>query len=167
MNSSIKEILRNINGDSRVYSKTCKVLSVSGNTCDCEPIDGSADILDVKLSPTGTGVRLTPSEKSIVEVSFLSNTEAYISSFSLVSKIEIDCDNIIFNGGNNDGLIIIQDLVTKLNNLENKVNDIITALSVLTLPVSGAVAGPPAPPPVVGFLTPTVKANIEDTKIKH
>lgn len=154
-NSNIREILRLIVAEEKVFSKTCKVLSVDGNFCDVEPIDGSADILDVTLSPTGTGVRLKPTIGSFVQVTFISDTEAYISAFSEVDKIEVDCNDIVFNGGNNDGLVLIQQLVTKLNNLENKVNTIITWGATVTPPL--------ATPP----LMPTTQSEIEDTKIKH
>lgn len=168
-NSSIKDLLRLIVKEEKIYSKTCRVLSVDGNLCDVEPIDGSADILEVKISPDGTGVRLTPAIDSIVQVSFLANTEAYISSFSSVSKIEIDCDNIVFNGGDNDGLVLIRELVTKLNNLENKVNDIINMHNTHVHPgvTSGASSTLVTTSLVIGTLTPTNQADIEDTKIKH
>lgn len=83
------------------------------------------------------------------------------------TRFEIEKDTIKVNGGENGGMIKIESLLQSINNLENKTNSIINALTLLTLPVSGATAGPPAVPPVSGNLAVTQRNNIENTKLKH
>lgn len=85
------------------------------------------------------------------------------------TTVVIDKDGIVFNEGTNDGLVNVVDLVTKLNNLENKVNIIATTFNSHTHSgvTSGGQASGPSPTPITGTLTPTQKADIEDTKITH
>ena len=106
-------------------SISCTVKSVSGDsvtglmTCDCAPIDGTAIIEDVQLcanfnnDTTQAGFLLIPTVGSIVTVSFKSKTDAFVSMVSVVDKIYI-------NGNDYGGLVEVNPLVTKLNNLENK-----------------------------------------------
>jgi hypothetical protein len=90
------------------------------------------------------------------------------------NKLEASSTGFIFNGGTLDGLIKINDLVTKLNNLENLLNNLLTAIGTTFNPVpnDGGAAlklliGTTLSATLLQQLTPTVKANIEDTKIKH
>lgn len=83
------------------------------------------------------------------------------------TKIQLDNKVIVLNEGKNGGLIVIKDLVSAINKAENKINQIINALSGLTLPVTGSTAGPPAPPPVTGQLANTTVQSIENPLIKH
>lgn len=49
-----------------------------------------------------------------------------ISSFDKVDKLYINCESLVeFNGGKNGGMVLVNDLVTKINNLENLVNNLI------------------------------------------
>jgi hypothetical protein len=75
------------------------------------------------------------------------------------STIEITSDLIKFNGGGNDGLVLVNALITKLNNLENAFNAHMHAT---------AATGPPSiPTPIPGSIpiVTTVKADLENTKI--
>ena len=107
------------------------------------------------------GFLLIPEVNSIVVVSFLSDSSAYVSLVSKVSEIQL-------NGTNYDGLVKVQELTDKLNNLENKLNDLITACSsqVVTLAPSGTF-------PLASFFTsvtpliPTQQTEIENQKVKQ
>lgn len=163
----VKGIIRN--------SLPCSVISVSGDpvtglmTCDCKPLDGSAIIEDVQLcanftdTTTQAGFLLIPSENSIVTVSFKTNIDAYVSMVSLV-------DAIYLNGNEYHGLVKIQPLITKLNNLENLVNDLITKFNththVLTL-TSGTGTAAPTLTQEPNTLTPTQQGDLENTTVKH
>lgn len=94
------------------------------------------------------------------------------------STVDIQNDLIKFNGGSLNGLVKIDDLVTKLNNLESRANGIVTSFTTLSaamtalgaVPVLGTALGTAittATTPVITPLTPTVRANIENTKIKQ
>lgn len=167
---SLKEAIRAIQKDETIQTTLCKVVFVDGILCDCEPINGDADILEVRLNASGlNGYVITPKVGSYVMVTKFERFEAFISSFSDVEKIEIECDNIVFNGGANDGMVLINALVDKLNSLENKVNSIINTFNVHTH--TGVFPGPGStattPNIISGTLTPTQKQDIENEKIKQ
>lgn len=159
--SAVKEMSKT--GD-EVYSIVCKVLSVniSEKTCDCEPIDGKADLLDVRLmAQSQTGFFITPKVNSIVVVTMINGFTGYVAMFSEISEIQL-------NGSNYDGLPQIQVMVDKYNNLEQKVNDLIIACSsqIVTLAPSGTF-------PLASFfasvtpLTPTTQVELENITVKH
>lgn len=80
---------------------------------------------------------------------------------------EWNSNEIIFNGGTN-GMAKIVELTTKLNNLENEMNKILTILKTTVIPLAPAGTYPFAPLyAAVSNLIPTVKTDIEDIKIKH
>jgi hypothetical protein len=165
MSKELRDSLRTLttpNGNA--YSKVCTVDSVDlvNLTCYCIPINDDADITEVRLMANiDNGFLLIPEVNSIVVVSFLSDSSAYVSLVSKVSEIQL-------NGTNYDGLVKVQELTDKLNNLENKLNDLITACSsqVVTLAPSGTF-------PLDSFFTsvtpliPTQQIEIENQKVKQ
>lgn len=165
MSKDLRDALRSLvkpNNDG--YSKVCTVDSVdlTNNTCYCIPVNGDADILGVRLiANENNGFLLIPEVNSIVIVSFLNDSAAYVSMCSKVSEIQL-------NGSNYDGLVKVQELTDKLNNLENKLNDLITACTnqVVTLAPSGTF-------PLASFftsvtpLTPTQQTEIENLTVKQ
>ena len=139
---------------------TVSAVSLADLTCTCTPVNGDADLLDVRLiSQSANGFLILPSVDSIVIVSSIDNLTYYVSMFSEVDEIQL-------NGDTYDGLVKVNDLVTKINNLENKVNAIITAYNAHIHVETGASTAPTVSL-VVGTLTPTVQANIENTTVKH
>jgi hypothetical protein len=165
MSKELRDSLRTLtkpNGNA--YSKVCTVDSVDLDnlTCYCIPINDDADITEVRLMANiDNGFLLIPEVNSIVVVSFLSDSSAYVSLVSKVSEIQL-------NGTNYDGLVKVQELTDKLNNLENKLNDLITACSsqVVTLAPSGTF-------PLASYFTsvtpliPTQQIEIENQKVKQ
>jgi hypothetical protein len=165
MSKELRDSLRTLtkpNGNA--YSKVCTVDSVDlvNLTCYCIPINEDADITEVRLMANiDNGFLLIPEVNSIVVVSFLSDSSAYVSLVSKVSEIQL-------NGTNYDGLVKVQELTDKLNNLENKLNDLITACSsqVVTLAPSGTF-------PLASFFTsvtpliPTQQTEIENQTVKQ
>ncbi len=165
MSKELRDSLRKLTTpNSNAYSKVCTVDSVDlvNLTCYCIPINDDADITEVRLMANiDNGFLLIPEVNSIVVVSFLSDSSAYVSLVSKVSEIQL-------NGTNYDGLVRVQELTDKLNNLENKLNDLITACSsqVVTLSPSGTF-------PLASFFTsvtpliPTQQIEIENQKVKQ
>jgi hypothetical protein len=165
MSKELRDSLRKLTTpNSNAYSKVCTVDSVDlvNLTCYCIPINDDADITEVRLMANiDNGFLLIPEVNSIVVVSFLSDSSAYVSLVSKVSEIQL-------NGTNYDGLVRVQELTDKLNNLENKLNDLITACSsqVVTLAPSGTF-------PLDSFFTsvtpliPTQQIEIENQKVKQ
>ena len=70
----------------------------------------------------------TPVQGSIVSVIVEGDDSGYLSQIGQVSQVNLAISN---TGQDYGGLIIIQDLVDKLNNLENKVNNLIAFISAL------------------------------------
>lgn len=149
-------------------SLICKVISVDlpTNTCYCEPINGDSEIQNVKLTTNitgaGVGFLLIPKINSLVVVTFLDNSSAYVSMVAEVDEVNI-------NGKTLGGLVKVIDLTTKLNNLENKVNALITGISGwVPVPNDGGAALKVALTAwLSSSLTPTVRANIENILIKQ
>jgi hypothetical protein len=154
----------NSKGNDSIVAKV-KTVDVVNYTCYCEPIGDYADVMDVKIiiNPSyDKGLVIMPKVDSIVMLTFVSDSDAYISMFSEV-------DSIYLNGDLYEGLVKVNDLVTKLNNLENKVNALITAFnSWIPVPNDGGAALKTALTTWVGTsLTPTVKADLENITVKH
>ena len=179
INQLLNEIVKN---NDEIFSIVAKVTSIdeTERTCDVEPLNGDAEIFGVRLQSDidGTnGFVMIPTVDSNVIVTFLNNTTGFVSLCSSVEKIHvtsnteitIDCDDITFNGGSNDGLIKINDLVSKINAVENDIN---TLKSIFTawVPVpmdGGAVLKTATATWSAQTITPTQKTDIENDKIKH
>lgn len=84
-------------------------------------------------------------------------------------KLKVEDDTWTWNDGNNKGIPITPKVVQRLNNLENKVNQILAWT--LTHTHTGVITGPSSSGvPSVGVngtLTNTVDNDIENNKIKH
>lgn len=166
-----------------LYCKICTVDAVDteARTVDCTPIDEGAPLLGVNLQAdqqSGHGVVAFPAVGSYVVVSFLSESAAVVVLAETVEKIvlkigattaEVTDGKIEINGGGLGGLVVSGKTTDKLNALESEINELKTAIAAW-VPVAqdgGAVlktaltawAGQP--------LTPTVAADLENSKITH
>ena len=174
----IRQAIRNIIAQYLVTTKLrepkiCKVLSVSADpttgvmTCDCEPDDNSATVYDVTLladyPASQAGFILVPKVNSLVQVSFNNANKGFVS---MVSQV----DFIYLNGNDYGGLVQVQPLVDKLNNLENLINDLATKYNshthVLTLS-SGTGTAAQTVSLETTTLTNTQKADLENTTVLH
>lgn len=172
---NIKQLLQNIVKDPTVenYSIVCSVLDCdeAERSVDVQPLNGDAEIFDVRLQSefnSTAGFCLIPSVGSVVIVTFLNNKTGYVSTFSEIAKVLINCDEITFNDGTNNGIVKIDPLVNKINALENKLNSLISACQSQVVTLAPAGAFPMAP--FFSSVTPllnTVVNDLENTKIKH
>ena len=157
-------------------------------TCECTPVGGDSTTtipgVQLKAEPND-GILIIPKIGSTVIVAFSLKTSAYIFMFSDIdsvdiiipsatvggnpTRIKIEEGKITFNDGTFDGLVKVNDLVTKLNNLENKVNSIIAIFNahVHSGVTTGAGSSAISPTPVSGTLTATVKNDVENGLITH
>jgi len=147
------------------YSKVCTVDSVDlvNRTCYCIPINEDADITEVRLMANiDNGFLLIPEVDSIVVVSFLSDSSAYVSMVSKVSEIQL-------NGTNYGGLIRVAELTEKLNNLENAFNQHLSLYNLHTHAgvTSGISSTSPVVVPDTQTLTPTIDTELENTTVLH
>ena len=154
------------NGGAGIF--TAKVLSTDGDTC-CVDIDGLV-VSDVRLRAVvngeESGILVTPKTDSYVTVADLSGgrlTQCVVIGYSEVEKIEVDADDkIIFNGGQNKGLIQIEKLTQKLNDLVNAFKQHTHQVSTTGGPTAqSGVAQPPTP------INSFNQSDYEDTNITH
>lgn len=148
-------------------SVICTVKSVdpATKTCYCEPINGMADIKLAMYQPNSSvdGYVIIPKDESIVVVSYMNDYTPYISMFSEVEEIHLA-------GVAYGGLAKTNDVKTKLNNLENKVNAILNTIGTTWVPVpndGGAALKALFIAPLTNNLTATTQADISSTKVKH
>ena len=150
-------------------------IDVSTRTCTVSPIDDSPDLFDVRFQSSESlseGICVYPTNGSYVVVSFMNKTTAVIIKTSEIDKIEITTDLIEFNGGSLDGLVTVNELVTKINRLEDKLKAhqhgyIPYPSGVAATPKTTTVATALVPPDITLTFTNTTKANLENTKVKQ
>lgn len=162
--SELRDAIQQLAGtqlDDRVETAMAEVVSVDldNATCVCQLIGGktTAEQKTVSLLPENDdGLLLIPAIGSTVIVSWTKRMLPYIAMFSELSDVFLDASGtIVINQGAFGGLVKVQDLVTRLNNIEN-------AFNALNAKVNGL-----APTPVIPNLTPTVRSNIENTNVTH
>jgi hypothetical protein len=160
----IRDSIREISKEANAFGVICTVKSVDSaeKICICTPVDDSADILEVKLMAiNANGFYVLPKVGSYVIVSLTSPSTGHIAMFSEVEEIHL-------NGDNFGGLTKLEDVVTKLNNLENALNSHILLYN--THLHATAAVGPPVPPTVPDTqtpLVPTVNIDLENTTVKQ
>ena len=167
--------------------RTCVVTTVSNQ--------GSMTIENVQLmASVDDGFLLIPTIDSTVIIAYSTFNQPFICLFSGVEKvllvagennasIQVDADGLLLeiaetkvlisdgeiklNDGAMGGLVKVIQLTQKLNNLEGKVNQLITAYNshVHTGVTTGAGSSATTPTQVTGSLTPTQRADIENEKI--
>lgn len=154
---------------------------MSDRTIDVSVVLGdSGKITGVNLqSEPNDGFILIPKKDTQVIVCIMPDNSAYVFKCNDIDKIicvidsnnsyVFDANGFVWNGGNNKGLVKVIELTQKLNNLENKINDLITVFNSWTpaLNDGGTALKTVLSAWVSSSLTPTVRANIENTKISH
>ena len=158
------EYLAGVNREDKVYSFDAIVNNVdeSKRTCECQIVSGKVqNVLDnVRLmASVDDGVLIVPALGSNVTIIISNFTDPYITSYSEVEKI-------VLRGGDLGGLVKIVELTSKLNNLENAVNDLISKFNSHTHNVT-AVGSPTGPnlAPEETTLQPTIQDEIENKSI--
>ena len=84
-------------------------------------------------------------------------------------KVQVDCDDVVFNGGENEGLVIVAKCVEKLNAIEQDINalkQVFSGWSPVSNDGGGALKGV-----VMTWagqqLQQTQQSDLENTKVKH
>lgn len=151
-----------------IYSEPCEVLEVKGEFVDVRPLSKKADILGANLlaGTSKTPFKIIPSKGSIVMVTYTSKDTAFVTCYSEIDTIEL-------RGNQFGGLIKIDDLVTKLNGVENKLNDLITKFNghihVTTATVLVGAPGviSPTTTPETPIAPVTTKSDLENPDVVH
>ncbi|MCO5229595.1 MAG: hypothetical protein M9958_00425 [Chitinophagales bacterium] len=175
--NKIKEGIKELGGGAQyeILEGKVKAIDIQNLTVDIE-IQAGVVIFDVRLRAVisdNTGIYVIPAKDSICTIAKIEMGQDYILiASSQIDKfiiriqevtLEVTKDGFAFNDGQLKGLVKITELVQQLNTLENKVNQIVAWTG--THLHSGSGAG--TAPPVVGTLTNTTIADLENPKIKQ
>ena len=184
---TIKESIRLLAlAGEELYCKVCVVDAVheQARTIDCSPLDESAPLLAVNLQAnqgSETGVVAFPAVGSHVVVAFISPAVAVVVLTGIVEKValkigdttaEITPGSIVINGGTLGGLVKIEALTSKLNDLIDAFNAHTHELLPGAVAVTGSATAQANPAPVVvpaiTSLHPGVTvSDYEDNKVTH
>lgn len=165
---AIQEAIQKLSGTfaaDRVYYIDAAVKSVDekARTCIVVATSGKAgnEFTARLMASVDDGILIVPAIDSTVVVSGSDFVAPSIVQYSEVEKI-------ILRGGDLGGLVKVIELTKKLNNLENKLNSLITKYNTHTHNVT-AVGSPTGPglQPETGTLTPTQRTDIENKSITH
>lgn len=160
------------NGGTALF--TAVVKSVEGETCTV--LVGELEVPDVLLTPADEGadgkLLITPKEGSQVTVADLSGGELRhlaVVHWGEVEKISLTADSIELNGGDNGGLVKIEALTDKINNIEKDINKLKQAFTTwVPVPQDG---GASLKSGVASWaaqqLVQTQVSDLEDDKITH
>lgn len=153
----IREALRKIANDGRPkwHLLTGKVLAVEDDVCDVAPSDGGPELYKVRLRPLldgkEVGVLITPTIGSDVLVGHLDSQEACVVAYSQVDRVRVKIATTDFEI-DKDGFGITRGG----ESLKKLLNDLIQAISTITVPTA---VGPSGPPINVSILQ-SIKARI-------
>lgn len=165
----IKEAIRQIVGNrgGNGLFLVGEVKSVNEEICTVEVAGLELD--EVRLTAVNDGADdklvVTPKEGSMVLLADLSGgmlRDLAVVAFTKVDKIEATCGQIALNGGENGGLVNIEQLKQWMGNVESDLAALKTLLQ------TSPIAGNGAPAAIVfSPRTQSVASGIEDTKITH
>jgi hypothetical protein len=140
----------------------------------CTPIDDGAQLINVQLQGVTNGENgacIVPALGSEVVVGFLDRDNAVVVLCSEVERVTLDVnDTIVINGGTNGGLVKIQELTDKVNDLVQAFNNHVH--NGVIVAVSGG-SGAPAVGTPGNSLKPTAsastfnKTDYENENVKH
>jgi hypothetical protein len=173
---NIKEAIMHLagtHGKDEVFLVACEVLSVSesARTCDVVTISGRSTygIDDVNLmAAVDDGVLIIPTIASTVLVIHNKRDVKFIAQFSEIDKvliitgnttIEVKDGSIKLNDGSYNGLVRVEDLTTKLNDMVRNINIELGKIQ------TGIAAGGGSYTPV--SLQNFNKSDYENTNITH
>ena len=115
---------RNALSGEAFYSLKCTVTAVNGNTCNAQPINEDAELLEVQLIAENSvnGVLLTPKINSVVTVSFLDVDNCFVSQYGELETVEI-------RGSELGGLIIAESLKKQLDIVTSRIDTLYDAIN--------------------------------------
>lgn len=133
-----------------VYSKVCTVVEVDekARTITGRPVDGTADILDVRMQSVlagENGLYLMPAHGSVVIVSFINPHWAFVSTTSELNRVEIVTERIDLAGTDGEPLVLGTTLNNNIFDLITQIKSLIGDLQTFAATQSAASVGTLAP----------------------
>jgi hypothetical protein len=163
---TLADAVRTLAGyDDLLFESTICIVSdvdIAENTCTCTPIGKDiAEFKSVQLSSKQSkGFLLIPADGSTVVVTQLNEFDAYIS---MVGEV----DQIYLRGDAEGGIVKVNDLVAKLNNLESALNSHILLYNLHIHPTPAGPSSITSNLDTQTPLVPTIVVDLENDKIKH
>lgn len=149
-----------------------QVQKVDGATCTVVRQGDNLKIAGVRLnelSDESVGMVIKPKADSFVLVARIDDFNYYVSLYSEIDSVDIQCDKITINGGDNGGLINIEELKKQLDKMSKRIDTIINALE--NSPTTAQDGGAGYKAGIVTALSSITDkedfTNMEDDKIKH
>ena len=141
----LRDLIREIaKSGEEIYSVVCKVKSIDDakRTCVVEPINGDADLLDIRVQAeqqSSTGIYIKPKVNSDVLVAFLSKNTGYIALCSEVDSIEIKIgtQTIKIDGTNGMDISGFLKVASATSDLKSAISELIDLVSGLAIVVAG------------------------------
>ncbi|MBQ7057472.1 MAG: hypothetical protein IJM84_05950 [Bacteroidaceae bacterium] len=172
----IAESIRKLAGSANTFETfVCEVKSVDGATCTVTRVLDGLEIADVRLNchiTENEGIVVTPKVNSFVLVTNIDGRQHFVSQCSEVEKITIDCNgDIVINGGDNKGIVKIQELKDNLDSLKSYIEAMNTAISTgfSSVGESSAASGTAGKSAYTSAMTGRSInfKDMEDTKVTH
>jgi hypothetical protein len=190
--AEIKELIQGLakksdGAEFQVQSGTVKSVDWDNRVCTVTT-DEEYDVEGVRLRSLNDGNAYgccyKPTVNSVVLIGVIYNKplNAYVAMFSQVDAIswtdgngkelfsaDLTNGKFVFNGGNNKGIVKLVELVQKINQLENKYNELLNLLNghvhVCAAPTVNS--GPPVVP-FTDIIAPVTQQNdLEDKNVTH
>ena len=183
---TIRELIQKIAGtygkaNVKLFDGTVMSVDNNGRTCTVDSIDSSLNGIQVRfMLEVSDGDMSVPQVGSTVTVAMTDFTDPYIVSATWLDEklfvvgnqsYDIKPDKQIFNDGSYDGLVKVIDLTTKLNAIENLINNLLEAVTAVVILGTVADGGAVKAGILLGLgsgITPiTQQSDIENTSITH
>ena len=174
----IRNVLKDITGGGGLPFVTGEVVSVESETCTVR-VAGRVTVGDVRLNASADGnegnILVKPAVGSMVLMADLSGgdlRELVVTAWSEIDTVTVKFKgDVVLNGGENDGLVCINELK---ENLESIKNYLVTMNAAISTGLAGIGAGESASGPngqtaYEGAMSGTAISfkDMEDKKIKH
>jgi|GEM_PF-760468 len=170
--ANLAELLRKIViGKEEDAALICTVISVNKDACTCDVKPDNekiAPLVNVRLTAFDENAkdkeeeknkqhwRIIPKIGSKVLVAKINHSDAYVAMFSEIDRVEMAADDtIVFNKGENGGLVKVEALTERLNLIEKAFNDLLDEYKTHNHKHPQG--------PTTDFLVPSTQEEIEET----
>ncbi|MBC7382249.1 MAG: hypothetical protein H7296_04545 [Bacteroidia bacterium] len=159
LKEAIQELAGTRNQDEvKLYQAIVNSVDIEKRNCNVTTVTGNATLTFDAMLTAGVsdGIIVIPQVDSFVFVLKSKYTIPFVVLYS-------DIEKLVLKGGEFGGFVKVIELTQKINNLENKVNELITIFnahshSALNVPTSSIISSQ---------LIPTERAEIENQNITH
>jgi len=148
-----------------ILDKVGQEIDKEKRTCTFVPSGDEAERMNIRLQALMSSERgfvMIPVEGSSIAVTFVNKHTGFVA-------LTEDIEEIVYQGGNNGGLINVEPLISKINALENDLNTLKKLIqSWVTVPSDGGAALKAVLSAWSNSnLSVSVRGDIENTKFKH